>query len=351
MSNYNSQLQSNNEALSSNNLDLQSLIDQANALPDAGGVELPELTNEGSASDLLFGKQLIDQDGSKIIGSMHNNGTIALTMDGIDVKSVIIPEGYTSGGTVNLDDTIDNEVDIQADSLNQLISVLRDKMTANTICPTPLIDIDMYNNGINLGTGGSSYDSTVANGGFFSNGKFVTNGTGSLTVPTDFMSGANQWTIVVAIDGWEPSNTAAYGRFMRGSKDVPSLFYTLDANGNMFKLADTTMFQPMCQWLAPDTFTTKNNVLANALLIDIPKNERTVVAFRNDGSNITMWINGEAKIARKSSYYVNKYYADTFSIGDNANVGYSLARLECSMLKAWNIALTDSQMPNVLGGA
>ena len=37
MSNYKSTLQSNNEALNSNNLDLQSLIDQANNLPDAGG--------------------------------------------------------------------------------------------------------------------------------------------------------------------------------------------------------------------------------------------------------------------------------------------------------------------------
>lgn len=39
MSNYKSNLQSNNETLSANNLDLQSLIEQANALPDAGGGE------------------------------------------------------------------------------------------------------------------------------------------------------------------------------------------------------------------------------------------------------------------------------------------------------------------------
>jgi hypothetical protein len=37
MSNYKSNLQINNESLASNNLDFQSLIDQANALPDAGG--------------------------------------------------------------------------------------------------------------------------------------------------------------------------------------------------------------------------------------------------------------------------------------------------------------------------
>lgn len=35
MSDYKTSLQSNNESLSSNNIDLQSLIDQANALPDA----------------------------------------------------------------------------------------------------------------------------------------------------------------------------------------------------------------------------------------------------------------------------------------------------------------------------
>lgn len=69
MSNYKSTLQSNNTALSSNNLDLQSLIDQANALPDAGGVELPELTNEGTAADLISGKQLIDGEGNKVTGT------------------------------------------------------------------------------------------------------------------------------------------------------------------------------------------------------------------------------------------------------------------------------------------
>lgn len=68
MSNYKTTLQSNNTALISNNLDLQSLIDQANALPDAG-VELPELANEGSASDLLSGKQLIDGEGKVVTGS------------------------------------------------------------------------------------------------------------------------------------------------------------------------------------------------------------------------------------------------------------------------------------------
>lgn len=91
MSNYKSTLQSNNTALNSNNLDLQSLIDQANALPEAGGVELPELTNEGTATDLLSGKQLIDQDGEVVTGTIQTKTSSNLTASG---ATVTVPAGY-----------------------------------------------------------------------------------------------------------------------------------------------------------------------------------------------------------------------------------------------------------------
>lgn len=94
--NYKSTLQSNNTELSSNNLDLQVLIDQANALPDAGGVELPTLTNEGTASDLLSGKELIDSDGNKVTGTMPNNGAVSQTLT-TTATSYTIPKGYHSG--------------------------------------------------------------------------------------------------------------------------------------------------------------------------------------------------------------------------------------------------------------
>lgn len=119
--NYNTQLQSNN-------VDLQAILNAINNLPEAStGVELPKLTNPASASDILVSKEAINANGMKITGSMLNNGTITSTMDGIDVKSVTIPEGYTSGGTVSLDNTIDNEVDTQADLIAQINSVLEGK--------------------------------------------------------------------------------------------------------------------------------------------------------------------------------------------------------------------------------
>lgn len=49
---------------------LQNLLEQVNALPEADGVvELPELINEGTAADLLSGKELIDGNGQVITGS------------------------------------------------------------------------------------------------------------------------------------------------------------------------------------------------------------------------------------------------------------------------------------------
>ena len=45
-------------------------------------------------------------DGVKLDGEMPNNGEIATQIDGLTVTSVAIPAGYTSGGTITLDDTI-----------------------------------------------------------------------------------------------------------------------------------------------------------------------------------------------------------------------------------------------------
>lgn len=56
--------------LSNNITNLQSLLDKVNTLPEvSSGVELPELTNEGAAGDLLSGKQMIDSSGNIVDGT------------------------------------------------------------------------------------------------------------------------------------------------------------------------------------------------------------------------------------------------------------------------------------------
>lgn len=76
-----------------------------------------------TADEILAGEIAYTADG-KVTGSMPNNGTISKTMDGINTKSVTIPTGYTSGGSVSLDNTIDNEVDEQADLIEQIKNVV-----------------------------------------------------------------------------------------------------------------------------------------------------------------------------------------------------------------------------------
>lgn len=56
---------------------------------------------DAAAADILAGKTAY-VDGSKVTGSMANNGAISKTIDGLTSTSASIPSGYTSGGTVSL---------------------------------------------------------------------------------------------------------------------------------------------------------------------------------------------------------------------------------------------------------
>lgn len=57
-----------------------------------------------AAGDILAG-QTAYVGGSKVEGAMPNNGAVSGSVNGIDITSVEVPAGYTSGGTVTFDDT------------------------------------------------------------------------------------------------------------------------------------------------------------------------------------------------------------------------------------------------------
>ncbi|MBD9116509.1 MAG: hypothetical protein EGQ10_04920 [Clostridiales bacterium] len=59
------------------------------------------------AADVLDGKFIVLADGSKVEGTMANNGDVSKTIDGLTATNVTIAAGYTSGGTVSLTDDIE----------------------------------------------------------------------------------------------------------------------------------------------------------------------------------------------------------------------------------------------------
>lgn len=63
-----------------------------------------------TAANLLAGAKahtIVNGTATQITGSMANNGAISQTIDGLTTTSYTVPAGYTSGGTVSLDDTIE----------------------------------------------------------------------------------------------------------------------------------------------------------------------------------------------------------------------------------------------------
>jgi len=59
--------------------------------PSSGGISLPRLDNPGTAADLLEGKQLVDQDGNPLTGTMPQRSAGDLTASGAEVT---VPAGY-----------------------------------------------------------------------------------------------------------------------------------------------------------------------------------------------------------------------------------------------------------------
>ena len=73
-----------------NTASLEALLEQVNSLPEAD-TNLPELSNEGSAGDLLAGKQLINSDGEVVTGNIPTKTSNDLEIEG---PEVIVPSGY-----------------------------------------------------------------------------------------------------------------------------------------------------------------------------------------------------------------------------------------------------------------
>lgn len=106
-----------NSTLQTNNIDLQAILNTINELPEAnagGDIQLPELSNEGSADELFFGKQLINQNGQIV------NGTFTID-DEITNQQLLIMQ--ITGVANSLPEAGEQEINLQSKTVTPTTSV------------------------------------------------------------------------------------------------------------------------------------------------------------------------------------------------------------------------------------
>lgn len=101
-------------SIKNNTTQLQGLLAKINALPEAG-TDLPELTNEGEAADLMLGKQLIDNEGKVVEGSFTIDNEINTQTDLVSqIQAALVGKSLPGeGGGASETDTCTIVVDVK----------------------------------------------------------------------------------------------------------------------------------------------------------------------------------------------------------------------------------------------
>lgn len=97
---------------------------------ESSGVDLPDLSNEGTASDLMLGKELINGDGDIVVGTyvpLSTDDATAISVDIVDGKTAYVKGQKVTGTNPYDKSTTDEKVDTQTSLIEQIKTALEGK--------------------------------------------------------------------------------------------------------------------------------------------------------------------------------------------------------------------------------
>ena len=156
------------------------------------------------ASDILSGITAYAK-GAKLTGTIKNNGPVSATITSASEK-VSVPAGYTSGGTISLDDTASS---ITPENIRKGVTILGVTGTSDTGADTS----DATAGADDVLSGKTAYISsgkvtgTMPNNG--STGGVISTQTGVVKIPAGYTTGGSVQIDSTAIKGLTPENIAS----------------------------------------------------------------------------------------------------------------------------------------------
>lgn len=262
-------------------------------------------------------------------GYTLRGGNISITMGGEDISSSLSNTGVLSIDLV----TGDIVINVEAVEYNAAL---------------PIVDLDLANVGAdgvikNLGTGGSTYDTTIQT---TSTSDTFTVSSGGLTLKNHAyanipyaLKSTDKFTIICK-GKIATKSSKNYQRFFRTDTDAPSWYYSKSNTKLQAKLSGKNSSESTISILGSliSSLTGTNNS-GNSVIFNTDTTSLREVMFTCDGTDIKLYIDGKISASQPASGLAETIY---IGIGDNnPSTSYYASALEISRFTIYDSVITE----------
>lgn len=279
--------------------------------------KLTNVVNSNSATTVTEG---VAYSATLTVSDGYTLDSVSVTMGGVNITA----SAY-SGGAVSIAAVTGNVI-ITAAAVKTAEDV---QIPEGSVINLALSSYDGSGTITNGGSGGSAYNATVSGSPTAAADALILATTDYFTVPRQ-LTPDTSWTWFVCAYIGEQS-TQKYQRVMRGTNDVPSVYYSTNYLQYGVKLTNSATS------LTPTQMGTYG--LANTA------GGTYNFGFVCDGTNITIYINGVKYISEAASIMSdNSKQPDAIGCGDTGSQGYYFNALHVRSFLVYDRALSESEM-------